>query len=128
MFTCDCTTLLHDNVSAFFAYTWNSSVPVDEFAVEFHTRPDKVHKLELNDKLKGHLLLRPANLNAHDKNIIVGSASGDYSLQAQSTSPRNAYRREGLRPSSMNTNTSMRTHNYPRAANSSNHGRQCPAR
>lgn len=87
---CDSTTSLHNNVSALFDYRWEKSMTVVEFVVGFHTMWDKINKLQLNHELKGHLFLSQANLDAHDRNIIIGSSCGDYSLQALSTSLRNA--------------------------------------
>lgn len=111
-FGLDQTTLLHNNISSFFDYTWESNMSVEEFVIGFHSRLDKISKLNLNDELKGHLLLRQANLDSHDRNIVVGSAGGDYSLQALATSLRNAYRREGLPASSMTS--SLPSHNRSR--------------
>lgn len=81
-FGCDCTTLLHNNVSAFSDYTWDKSMTIDEFVVGFLIRLDKIQKLELKDELKSHLRLTRANLDAHDGNIIVGSSGGYYFFQA----------------------------------------------
>lgn len=76
----NCTTLLHNNVSSFFDYRLDKSMTVGEFVARFHTRRDEIHKLELNDEPKGHLLLRQINLGTYDINIIVGSPGGDCSL------------------------------------------------
>lgn len=84
----------------------------NEFFVEFPTRLDKIHKLERNEKLKGQILLKKLNLGAHDRNIMFVPTYGECSLQDLSNSLKNAYRREGLPPSLMNTKTSMKPHNY----------------
>lgn len=107
-FGLDSTTLLHSYISSFFDYTWQHDTSVDEYVVGFHSRLDKISKLELSDELKGHLLLKQANLDAHDRNMIVGAAGGDYSLQAIATSLRNAFRSEGLPLSSMTTSVPNR--------------------
>lgn len=73
---------------------------VNELVAGFHARLDKISRLNLNEELKGHLLLRQAKLNSQAWNIIVGSAGGDFSLQLLSASFRNAYRSEDLRPAS----------------------------
>lgn len=88
-FGCDCTCVLHNNVSAFFDYTWDKSMTVEEFLAGLHTRVDEIHKLELSDELKGHVLLRQSTLDVHDRNFIVRSSGGENPLQDLSTCPRN---------------------------------------
>lgn len=41
----------------FLDYTWKKEVSVEHFISGFHIRVDKISELNLNDKLKGHLLL-----------------------------------------------------------------------
>lgn len=53
--------------------------------------------------MKGQILLRQANLDPHDRNVIIGLAGGDYSLQAIYTALRNAFRASGLPLSFMHT-------------------------
>ena len=65
----------------------------------------------MDDKLKGHLLLRQAMLDAHDKNMIIGSASGSHDINQLSTAMRNAYIDQP--PSSVNTNTNLYAHGRP---------------
>lgn len=48
----------------------------------------------MNDELKRHLLLSQANLESHDRNLVVRSAGGDYSLHSLATSLRNVFRTE----------------------------------
>lgn len=103
-FGLDTVTLLHNNISDFFDYNWDHTMSVEEFVVGFHSRLDRISKLDMNDELKGHLLLKQANLDSHDRNLVVGAAGGDYTLQALATSLRNAFRTEGLPPASMNCN------------------------
>lgn len=103
-FGLDSVTLLHNNISDFFDYNWDKHMTVEEFVVGFHSRLDKVSKLDMNDELKGHLLLKQANLDSHDRNLVVGAAGGDYTLQALATSLRNAFRCQAPPHVSMNTN------------------------
>lgn len=56
----------------------------------------------MNDELKGHLLLKQVKLDSHDRNLVVGAAGGDYSLQSIATNLRNTFRYEGFPVSSMN--------------------------
>lgn len=39
-----------------------------------------ISTLQMDDKLKGHLLLRQANLEPLDKSMIVGASSGKYDV------------------------------------------------
>lgn len=99
----DSPTLLHNNDSTLFDSTWDKTTTVDGFVLVFHSRLGKTDKLELNNKLKGHLPLRQAHLYLHDRNTIIGLWRGDYPLQALSTSLKNGYRQEWLPLSSMNS-------------------------
>lgn len=100
-FGLDKTSLLHKHVSEFFDFIWDRYDSVDDFVIGFHSPLHKISSLRLHEKSKGHILLRQANLNPHDRNIVVGSAGGNYSLQAVTTALRNAYRTEGLPATSM---------------------------
>lgn len=91
-----------------------------KFVVVFHTRLDKISKLDMNEELKGHLLLKHANLDTHDCNLVIGAAGGDYSLQSLATSLRNSFRSEGLPTSSMNTNPSRSRCYQPSSPNNYN--------
>lgn len=64
---------------------------VAEFVAGFHTRLYKMSMLDIKDELRNHLLQRQAKLDRHDRNIVIGSAGGDYSLQALKSSLRNAF-------------------------------------
>lgn len=74
---------------------------VEAFMVGFHSRLDKISKLDMDDDLKSHLLLNQANQDSHDRNLDVGAAGADYALQALATCLRNAFCSEGLPPSSI---------------------------
>lgn len=97
-------TLSHNNISDFFDYNWDHTMSVEEFVVGFNSRLDRISKLDMNDELKRHLLLKQANLDSHDRTLVVGAAGGDYSLQILATSLRNAFRTTRLPPASMNCN------------------------
>lgn len=99
----DSTALLHNNISAFSDYTWDRRITVDEFVLGFHYELDKISKLDLIEELNGHLLLKQSSHNAHGFNMVVGSASGLYSLQATDTNFHNDSRPERLPSSSMPT-------------------------
>lgn len=65
---------------------------VEHFIAGFHSRIDKVADLQLDDKLKGHLLLRASGLDSHTRNIIIGASSGNYNVANITSSLRQAYR------------------------------------
>ena len=50
----------------FLDYSWKKELSVEHFISGFHTRVDKISQLSLDDKLKGHLLLRQADLEDHE--------------------------------------------------------------
>lgn len=85
-------TLLNNTVLSIFDFVWTKEMTVDKLVLGFHSSLDKITKLNTNDELKGHLLLRQANLDGYNRNLIIGDARGDYTLLALSTSLRNAYR------------------------------------
>lgn len=96
----DSTTILHNKVFAFFDYIWEKTMSVYEFVAEFHAMLVKIALLNLKTELKGHLLIPQAKLDGHDMNNVIGSAGGDYSLQALTNSVQNSYCTKGL-PSSL---------------------------
>lgn len=104
-FGCNATTLLQKNVSAFFDFTWGKTMSVLAFVVSFHAHFDKISMLDMNGELKEHLLLRQTELDGYDRNIVIGSAGGDYSLQALSRVLRHAYHGQYLPASSMATSS-----------------------
>lgn len=95
---------------------------VDEFVYGSHARLDKTSTLKIKDDSKGYLLLRHARLDDHDKNIVNGFASGDYSLLALLTSLQNAYRLEGLPSSSLPSSTAGHHQKSSRSPHQFNHG------
>ena len=54
---------------------------VEQFIPGFQKRVDKILQLNLDEKLKGHLLLRQAELVYHEKHAVIGAASGSYDVQ-----------------------------------------------
>lgn len=73
---CGHVTLLQNNVATFFHFSWEKEMQVQEFVTGFHSSHDKISKLNNIDELKGHILLRQANLDSHDRNIIITSSGG----------------------------------------------------
>lgn len=82
---------LDADLASFLDYSWNKSSSVEQYIAGFHSRLDKVVSLNLDDKLKGHLLLRQAALTPQEKNMLVGAASGNYDVQRLTAALRNAY-------------------------------------
>lgn len=69
--------LLHNDVSKFFYFIWDRSRFVDEFIIGFHFCFEKLSSLSLDEELEGHILLRQANLDHHDRNVITSSGRGN---------------------------------------------------
>ena len=85
----DKTNQLDQDFASFLDYTWRKEVSVEHFISGFHTRVDKISQLNLDDKLKGHLLLRQASLILQERHIIVGASSGIYDVNDISAALRN---------------------------------------
>lgn len=88
----DKTNQLDADLADFLDYSWKKELSVEHFISGFHTRVDKISQLNLDDKLKGHLLLRQADLAYNEKHVVVGAASGSYEVQHISAALRNIYR------------------------------------
>ncbi len=88
----EATDQLDSDLAAFLDYTWHQKMGVEQFIAGFHTRLDKIAELNIDTKLKGHLLLRQAGLDTHTRNMIVGAASGKYDASTISNALRQAYR------------------------------------
>lgn len=88
----------------------------------FRARLDKIKKFELDDELKAHLLLRQNNLDFQVKNIVLGSAGGNYALHILHNNVRSSFRVDGLPDSSMTTThrgiTQPRKSNKPQGTTS----------
>eukprot|EP00171_Calliarthron_tuberculosum_P005577 IDg5577t1 len=80
------------DLASFLDFTWNVHKPVEQFIAGFHTRLDRIAELNINNKLKGHLLLRQAGLDHNARSMIVGAASGSYEVDTIATALRQMYR------------------------------------
>lgn len=80
------------DLANFFEFSWSGNMTVEENIAGFHARIDKIAELALDSKLKGHLLLQQAGLDNNTRNMIVGAASGNYSVDKVSTAMRQAFR------------------------------------
>lgn len=87
----DAANQLDADLALFLDYTWKKSMSVEQYIAGFHSRLDKISTLQLDNKLKGHLLLRQAALAPQDRNMLVGAASGSYDVQHLTAALRNAY-------------------------------------
>ncbi len=97
----DETDKLDTDLATFLDYTWKKSMTIEEFIAGFHTRLDKIASLNMDDKLKGHLLLRQALLDNQDRNMIIGAASGKYEVKHVGAALRSAFRNRETPMSSM---------------------------
>ncbi len=57
-FAVDATNQLGFDLANFLDFTWKKQLSVEEFIAGFHTRLDKIASLNIDTKLKEHLLLR----------------------------------------------------------------------
>lgn len=85
-------TVQRNNICELFGDNWDRSMSADAFMVGFHSRLDKTSILDMKDYFKGHPLLKQANLESHDRNLVLGAAGADYALQALVTGLQNAFR------------------------------------
>lgn len=99
----DETDKLDTDLAKFLDFTWKKEMTIEEFIAGFHTRLDKIASLNIDDKLKGHLLLRQAGLDNQDRNMIVGAASGKYEVKNIGSALRCAFRNREMYSSSMKT-------------------------
>lgn len=88
----DKTNQLDADLADFLDYSWKKEVSIEHFISGFHTRVDKISSLNLDDKLKGHLMLRQADLEYQEKHVVIGAASGSYDVNHISAALRNIYR------------------------------------
>ena len=96
------TARLELDVAAFFDYYLQANMTVEQSISGFHNRPDAITELQMNVRLKVHLLLRQAQLNSHSSNLIVGAASGSFEVEKLATALRQAFCNTNP-PASMNT-------------------------
>lgn len=67
---------IYHDLAEFLNYSWKKSVSVEYFISGFHARVDKIADFNLDDKLKGHIFLRQADLANHDRHVVIGTSSG----------------------------------------------------
>lgn len=67
---------LENDLADFLDYSCNKTVSVEYVISGFRTRVDRVSSLILEEKLKGNLLLRQAQLADHDIQLVIGASSG----------------------------------------------------
>lgn len=61
----DNTNQLDDDLADFLYYCRKDELSVEHFISGFHARVDKISQLNIDEKLKGHLMLRQAHLESH---------------------------------------------------------------
>ena len=88
------------DLASFLDFNWTGNMAVEQFIAGFHSRIDKIAELHMDDKLKGHLLLRAAGLDSHMRNLIVGTSAGNYDVSSISSALRQAFR-NNFKPASM---------------------------
>eukprot|EP00171_Calliarthron_tuberculosum_P009567 IDg9567t1 len=88
----DKTDQLDLDLAGFLDFSRNGRKSVEQFIAGFHARLDRIADLQIDEKLKGHLLLRQAYLDSHTRNMIVGAAGGKYEVSHISSALRQAYR------------------------------------
>lgn len=87
----DRTNRLDNDLAEFLDYSWHKNLSVEHFISGFRTRVDKISELNLNDKLKGHILLRKADLAANERHVVIGASSGSYNVGYVIAALRNIY-------------------------------------
>lgn len=76
----------------FLDFSWNRHSSIEKFIVCFHSRLDQIAEININTKLKGHLLLRQAEIDNQEHSLIVGAYYGSYEVKNISAALREAYR------------------------------------
>ncbi len=98
---------LEIDLADFSEFVWKLPMSVEEFRAGFHSRLDKLSDLQMNDKLKGHLLLGQAGLDNSTQNLFAGSAAGNYDI-AKISSPLPQTLRDSERSSYASNNRGRR--------------------
>jgi hypothetical protein len=83
--------ILNGRVSAFLDYQRLPSMSVSTYIAGFYARLDNLAQLQMPDELKGHLLLKQANLEKSEKIMVVASAQGSYKVGDLVDSMRQLY-------------------------------------
>lgn len=72
---------------------WKRHIKVEQFRSVFHSCLDKFATFNIDNNLKGHILLLQVALQPHDRNMLVGTASGNYDIKAINTATISALQR-----------------------------------
>jgi hypothetical protein len=83
--------ILNSRVSAFLDYQRLPSMSISTYIAGFYARLDNLSQLQMPDELKGHLLLKQANLESDQKSMIIASARGSYKVRDVADSMRQLY-------------------------------------
>jgi hypothetical protein len=83
--------ILNGRVSAFLEYQRLPSMSISTYIAGFYARLDNLSQLQMPDELKGHLLLKQANLELSEKTMVVASARGSYKVMDLVDSMRQLY-------------------------------------
>jgi hypothetical protein len=83
--------VLNNRVSAFLDYQRLPSISISTYIAGFYARLDNLSQLQMPDDLKGHLLLKQANLELSEKTMVVASAKGSYKVKCIVDSMRQLY-------------------------------------
>jgi hypothetical protein len=83
--------ILNSRVSAFLDYQRLPSMSISTYVAGFYARLDSLSQLQMPDELKGHLLLKQANLELSERTMVVASARGSYKIKEIVDSLRQLY-------------------------------------
>jgi hypothetical protein len=83
--------ILNSRVSAFLDYQRLPSMTISTYIAGFYARLDSLAQLQMPDELKGHLLLKQANLEPSEKIMVIASARGSYKVKDVVDSMRQLY-------------------------------------
>lgn len=85
------TTQLDRDLAEFLDYRWSNKQSIEPYIAGFFTRLDKIAPLQLDGKLKGHLLLRNAHLNEHSRNMVFSASFGKYDAASMTRAVRTVF-------------------------------------
>ena len=83
--------ILNSRVSAFLDYQRLPSMSISTYIAGFYARLDNLTQLQMPDDLKGHLLLKQANLELSERTMVVASAKGSHKVKDLVDSMRQLY-------------------------------------
>jgi hypothetical protein len=83
--------ILNSRVSAFLDYQRLPSMSISTYIAGFYARLDNLTQLQMPDDLKGHLLLKQANLEQSEKTMVIASAKGSHKVKDLVDSMRQLY-------------------------------------